>query len=196
MHEAHVQPAGDQGRLPVDHGTEKIAIFFRPTGNLGVMPGDRMIGKRHERVWIAAGRILERADTDVACGNASEHRPGQGRVAIDRFARRDDGQAPRRWNAEGVHRLADDVFAEHRPERRQAIAIPRKRRPPGALQLDVEPRARGRKLLAEEDRPAVAEHREVAVLVARIGLGDRLGPRGQDLAGEDRRGGCVGRVTK
>ena len=86
-----------------------------------------------------------------------------------------------------MHRLADDVFPQHRPERGAPVAAPRERRLAGAFQLDVEAFAGRRDLFAEQDRAAVAEGREVPVLVAGIRLRDRPRAGGQRVAGEDRR---------
>jgi hypothetical protein len=85
-----------------------------------------------------------------------------------------------------VHRLTDDVFAEHRPERGAAVAATREACLTGAFQLYVEAHARRRHLLAKQNRAAVAERGEVAELVAGVGLRNRSGAGGQHIAGEDR----------
>ena len=46
-------------------------------------------------------------------------------------------------------------------------------------------------MLAEQERPAVPEHGEPAELVAGVGLGDRPGPGGQHLPGEQGGGRVV-----
>ena len=89
-------------------------------------------------------------------------------------------------NAERGHRLADDVFAQHRPERGAAVAAARERRRAGPLELDVAADAVGVDDLAEQDGAAVAELRhEMAELVAGIGHRDRIGAVGNPLAGQD-----------
>ncbi len=85
-----------------------------------------------------------------------------------------------------MHRLADDVFAQHRPERGAPVAAAREPRLPGPFQLHVEAIAGRRDLLAEQDRPAVAEDREVTELVAGVRLRDGPPAFGQGIAGEDR----------
>ena len=45
-----------------------------------------------------------------------------GILAEDCFASCGDGEAPRRGDPEGVHRLTDEDLAEHRPERRPAVS--------------------------------------------------------------------------
>jgi hypothetical protein len=93
----------------------------------------------------------------MARGHACEHGPRQGPLAEHRLARGRHGEATGRGNAEGVHPFADEVFTEHRPEGGPAVAIAGVAGAAGALELDVEPAAVGRELLAEEDRPAVTE---------------------------------------
>src|SRR6185436_7471374 len=89
-------------------------------------------------------------------------------------------------NAERVHRLADDVFAQHRPDRGAPVAAGGERRPARSLQLDVDAVAGRGDLLAEEDRAAVAERGEVAELVAGVGLGDGRGALREGVAAENR----------
>ena len=84
------------------------------------------------------------------------------------------------------HRLADDVFAQDRPERGAAVAPARERRGPASLELDVAADAVLVDDFAEQDGPAVAElGHEMAELVAGIGHRDRVGAVGEALSGED-----------
>ena len=133
----------------------------------------------------ARGEELEGADPDVARRHARQHGAGQRRLAQDLLAGRDRSQRARGRNAERHHRLADDVLAQHRPERCPAIAAARERRRPRALELDVAPHAGAVDDLAQQDGPAVAELRhEVAELVAGIGERDRFGARRDAVAGQ------------
>ena len=87
---------------------------------------------------------------------------------------------------EREHRLADDVFAQHRTERGAAVAPARERRRARALELDVAADAVPVDDLAEQDGAAVAElGHEMAELVAGIGHRDRIGALGDALSGED-----------
>ena len=62
----------------------------------------------------------------MTCSNAGEHsaeeRPF---LAHYSFAGGNSGERPGRGNSERGHSFADNVFAEHRAERRFAIAAPR-----------------------------------------------------------------------
>jgi len=86
-----------------------------------------------------------------------------------------------------VHRLADDVFPQHRPEGGAAIAATRVPRLPGTFQLNVDALAGRRDLFAEQDRPSVPECREVSVLMTRVRLCDRPRPFREHAPCEDRR---------
>ena len=94
--------------------------------------------RRRSRLEVAGGRgVLEAPDPQVTAGDAGEHGAGQQRLALHRAPGRHHGQGSRRRDTQGVHRLADDVFAQHRPHRRQAVATAREGRGAGTLQVDV-----------------------------------------------------------
>ena len=150
-------------------------------GRCRVVAGDRVVGEAAQQVEVAVrGGVLERADAQVAArppGPAP--RPGSSVVAGDRLAGGDDGERPRGRDAERVHRLADHVLAQHRPDRGLAVAAAGERRAARALQVEVAPAPVGVDELAEQQRPAVAEPRRVAAeLVAGVGLRDRRGAVG------------------
>ena len=124
------------------------------------------------RIWLEATRVSTA--------------PGSGVSRITRLAGDDGGERARGRNAQRRHRLADDVFAQHRTQRGAAIAAAREWRRARALELDVAADAVGVDDLAEQDGAAVAELRhEMAELVAGIGHRDRVGAVGDALAGED-----------
>ena len=157
------------------------------SAQLRVVPRPRVVRQRPQRLLVVVcRRPLHRADADVAGGDAREHRALEHRLAIHRLAGRHDRQAARGRNAERVHRLADDVFAQHRPERGAAVAAARESRLPRPFQLDVQAIAGRRDLLAEQDGAAVAEGGEVAELVTGIRLRDRPRAVGQGIARENR----------
>ena len=105
---------------------------------IGIVAGDHVISERPQAIRIVAGREkLERADPDMALGDAGEHGAGQRRFAEHRLPRRHHGERPRGRDAERVHALADEVFAHDRPQCGAAIGGAGKRGAAGALQLDV-----------------------------------------------------------
>src|SRR5271165_7479843 len=115
------------------------------------------------------------ANADVAGCDAGQHGSGQLAVAINRFAGRDGSQRPSGRNSERMHRFADEIFAQDRPQRGAAVAAPRERRPARALQLEVAPLAATVQDLAEEDRAAIAKLRnETPELMPGVGHRDRL----------------------
>ena len=127
---------------------------------LGVVPRARVVGECAQGVRIAmGGRPLHGADANVARGDAGEHRAVAHRLAIDRFACHRHREAARRGDAKRVHRLADDVFPQHRAERRTAVAAAREPRLARSLQLDVDAFAGGRDLFAKQNRAAVTKGR-------------------------------------
>ena len=166
---------------------EQRAIGALGLGDVRIVPGDDVVGEQAHAVGVAArGEELEGADADVARGHARQHRAGQHGLAHHGLAGRDGGERARGGDAERGHRLADDVFAQHGPERGAAVAAARERGRARALELDVAADAVAVDDLAEQDGAAVAELRhEVAELVAGIGHGDRLGAIGEALSGED-----------
>ena len=90
-----------------------------------------------------------------------------------------------------MHRFADDIFAQHRPDPGAAIAragIGRAARP---FQLDVASLAIAVDHLAQQNGAAIAQGRgKAAELVPGIGLGQRIGALGHGVAGKER--GAVG----
>ena len=96
-------------------------------------------------MWLAATRVSTA--------------PGSTRLADDGLAGRHDGERARRRDAERVHRLADHVLAQHRPDGRLAVAAAGERRAPRALEVQVATAAVDVDHLAEQQRAAVAEPR-------------------------------------
>ena len=185
--EAHQHPLGHQVGLARDHAIEQGAIRVLLVARIGIVAGDDMVGQQAQRLAIAArSEELEGADADVAGRDARQHRARQHGLAHHRLAGGDRRERARGRDAERRHRLADDVFAQHRTQRRTAIAAARERRGPRTLELDVAPHARAIDHLAQQDGAAIAELRhEVAELVAGIGERDRLGAGGEAVAGQD-----------
>src|SRR6478672_8194266 len=113
------------------------------------MPLDRVVRQRSQRGQIIVSRrILESADADMAGSDPREHRAWQQLLANNFLTGDGDREAAGGWNAERMHRFADDVFAQHRPERRATVAAPGITVSAGAFQLDVESPAIGSQVLA------------------------------------------------
>ena len=146
-----------------------------------------MVGEQLQRLGVAArGEELEGADPDVARGDAREHGARHDVLADDGIAGDDGGERTRRGDAQRMHRLADDVFAQHRAQRGTAVAAARERCRARALELDVAAHARDVDDLAQQYGTAVAQlGHEVAELVAGIGQRDRLRTFGHAIAGQD-----------
>src|SRR6202040_916574 len=126
------------------------------------------------------------ADTDVARRDAGQYRAGQTRLAPNRLAGRHSGKPSGRWNPQRRHRLADDVFAQDRPERRASVAPPGKRRRARPLELDVAAHAVAIDHLAEKNGTSVTELRyESPELVAGVSHGKRLASLGHSVAREN-----------
>jgi hypothetical protein len=85
------------------------------------MAGDRVVGQARRGPGRLRRRVLERADAQVARRDAASTRRAAG-LARDRVAGRHDASARVVGMPERVHRLADDVLAQHRADGRLAVA--------------------------------------------------------------------------
>jgi hypothetical protein len=82
-----------------------------------------------------------------------------------------------------VHGLADDVLAQHRSDRGQAVAAARERCTPGALEVEVADVAVGVDELSEQQCAAVTKARnKTAELVPGVALRHRRGAGGNQVA--------------
>ena len=120
MHEARAQPRRDEVGLGVGDGIEQ---------------GERTVGLgKVEQVWVVAGggvvdetlddvvsamssRELEGTDPQMTRRDAHQHRARKNPFPLDAATRGDDRQRPGGGDAQGVHRLGDQVFAQHRTQR-------------------------------------------------------------------------------
>ena len=135
---------------------------FSAVGGAGMVPGDRVVGEPPHQIDVAGGRgVLEAAHPQVAARHPREHGSRQQRLAVDRATRGHDGQRPGGGNAQRVHRLADDVFAQHRADRGQAVAAARERRGARTLEMEVAKPAVGVDDFAQQQRASVAQPRDV-----------------------------------
>ena len=172
---AHPHPFGDQCDLPVHHPFQQRQRRHLGARPVRVVALEGVVHQRfQQRRVLAAGGVLKGAHAQVRGRHPGEDGAGLGGVAQHLLAGADHRQRPGGGHAQGVHRLADDVLAQHRAESGAAVAAAGKRRAPGALELDVAALVVRGELLAEQHRAAVAEHGRVAELVAGVGLGQRL----------------------
>ncbi len=178
----------DQSGLTFDHDVQKSERLVGGGGQLWIVACQGVTGDLAQLVVVAAGsEELERADPQMACCHTSQHSTGQSPVAQHLLTRGHRRQRSCRGDAEGKHRLAHQVLAKHRTERRPAVAAPRERRASGALEGDVVAIAERVDDLTQEQRSTVAELRvEATELVAGVGLCNRSGTGGHRVAGEDR----------
>src|SRR5271166_262945 len=157
MDETNMHPARDQQGLAFQDGLKQRQSGPLGVAGLGEVTINDVVGKTFDGFQVAArGEILEGSDADVAGCDTGQHGSAQLAVAINRFAGRDSRERPSGRNSERMHRFADEIFAQDRPQRGAAVSAPRKRRPARALQLDVAPLAATVQDLAEEDREAIA----------------------------------------
>ena len=130
--EAKRHPLGDQIRLGSHDRLQQRHIRIWRFGGVRVVPRNGMIRKESQGIDIVAcKKVLKGPDANVTGRHAGEHgaeeRPF---LAHDVFASRNSGECPGRGNPKRGHRFADNVFAEHRAERRFAIATAREWRAP------------------------------------------------------------------
>ncbi len=177
MDEAELHPARDEARLAFGDRLKEGEIRALVLPRRCIVAIDRVVGKTFESVDVAARReILEGSDPQVARGDAGQDRAGKAPFAIDGLSGRDGRKRPRRRDAERMHRLADQIFSQDRPERGASVAAPGERRQPRAFQLDVAALARAVDHLADQDRAPIAElGNETGELMPRIGQSDRFG---------------------
>ncbi len=151
---------------------------------VGVVACDRVVDQAAKQVEVAGGAgVLEAADAQVARGDPGEHRSGQHRLALDRTAGRHHGQGSGGRHAERVHRLADDVLAQHRSDCREAVTAASERRPTRPLEVQVASRSVDVDEVAEQQRAAVAEaRREATELMAGVDLRHRHRTIGHTVA--------------
>src|SRR5262249_29154512 len=142
-----------------------------------VLVDDKVRQRLYQFGLPAMGEDFERAEADVARGHADDDRARLDRFAIDLQIGADDAERPRGWDAEGVERLAAQVFADARTQHRAAVAEAGKHRLAGALEVQVPALARRVLHFAEQDRPAVAELGDPrAELMPRVFHRDRFAP--------------------
>ena len=121
----------------------------------------------------------------MAGRHAREHGCGFDVLADHRLVAADDGERARGGDAQGVHGLGGEVFADRGAQHGAAVAHARVGRLARALELQV-PAALRAGGFAQQDGAAVAQlGHEHAELVARIHGGERIEARQQAVAAEN-----------
>ena len=114
MNETDMHPTGNQQSLAFRDGVKKRQDGPVRTSHLGEVTIDHVPGEPFNGFHVAAGgEILERPDANVARCDAGQHGSRQPAVAENRLASRDGRQRPGGRNSERMHRLADEIFAQH-----------------------------------------------------------------------------------
>ena len=180
-------PSRQQRRLDGDDRFEQREVGALGRRGGGMVPRDRVVGEAPQQVDVARGRgVLEAPHPQVAAGDAGEDGARQKRLSLYRAPGAHYGQGSGSRDTESVHRLADDVFAQHRPDDGQAVTAARERRGPGTLEMDVANAPVGVDELAEQQRAPVAQPRdEAAELMPGVCLGYRSGAAGHQGADQE-----------
>ena len=118
---------------------------------------------------------MERADANMASGDAGEHGAGQRSLPVNSLAGGYRRQGTGRRDAECVHGLADQIFTQDRTKGRATVAPARERRRTGTFELDIVAIAIRTNDFAQQDRPPVTKsRRKMTKLMTRICLRNRL----------------------
>ena len=150
VNEPEADPLRDQVRLSVGHVLQHFgrAVRVREMARL------RMIEQRLKRIGVLKeAEKLKGPDTDMAAGDAGQHCAGQGGFAIDCVACCHRRQSTRGRNAQGVHSLGHQVFADDRPQPSAPIARAAIRGAARSFELDIETTARGDDLAQQQGAP-------------------------------------------
>ena len=183
-----MHPLGDEGGLGRDDVLVECEIGPRRAGRAGDVAGDGVIGETTQEVEIplfpSGGRgIFEAADPQMARGDADQYGARQKRVPNDLLSRGDDGESARSRDPERVHRLADQVLAQHRSDRGLAVSAAGEGGPARSFEVDIAATTPCIDDLAEQQRAAIAEARRVASeLVAGVGHRKRRRALGHRIA--------------
>jgi len=159
--EADQYPLGDERRLARCDPAQQTEVAIGVGREIGIVAGDDVVGQRaHRFVHAARGEELERSHPHVARGHARQQRAGKRLLAPHHLTAADRRQRPGGRDAERVHRLANQVLAQHRADRGFPVAAARERRAARALEGNVAAPAVSVDHLAQEYRAAIAELRD------------------------------------
>lgn len=137
--EAETHPMRDELGLGGDDAFEEGEGGVGCVGCFGVVAVDGVVREGAEGIVVFAGsEVLEGSDAEVAGGDAGEDAAHDvAFLAIDCFTRGNGGKGAGGGDSEGVHRFADEVFAQDRAEGGFAVALTGEGSAAGAFQLNV-----------------------------------------------------------
>ena len=186
MAEADALPLRDQARGAARHLLEQREVGLRRVAALGVEAVDDEIGQLLQGlVLFGPVEVFERAEAHEARRQARDDRGGLDGFAHHRIVGAGDRQRARGRDAEAVHRLRGEEFADRRAQHRAPVAHARVGRLARALQLDFPALAVRSDDFAEQQRPAVAEAWHVDTeLVAGVDRGERFAAGQRPIAGQ------------
>ncbi len=184
VNEPEEHPLSHQRGLGGDHRLEQCQIGALGLRGARVVTGDRVVGEAAQEGDVTrGGGVLEAAHAQMAARDPGEHGTWQQGLAAHQAPRRHDRQGAGRRDPECVHGRADDVLAQHRADRSQAVAAARERRAPGALEVEVAKMTIGVDDLTQQKCAPVAQTRgEPPELVPGVGLRHRSGTAGDEVA--------------
>jgi hypothetical protein len=173
MDETDPHPAGDQSRGALADLGEPVGVDpFALSLSKGALPlqvreiaGDAEIGQLPQQVDVAAHRRqLEMAETqERGCDPAHDGARFNLRTAVvehvadHALAGGDQAQRAGGGDAEVVHRLAAEEFADRRAQHRATVGAARIRSRPCTLQLQLATPAIRQHSLAQADRASIAQ---------------------------------------
>ena len=142
MAEADGLPLCDQICSSFGNGTQQGGIGIGCLSAVRVMLPDHVIGQRAQRnILLARGKVFEMTETDEAGGKARDHGGSFHLFAVDRIARTGQAQRARCGDAERLHGLGRDEFADRRAQYGTAVPHAGIGRQAAALELDFLQRA-------------------------------------------------------
>ena len=184
---AHRLPAGDQGCGTRHHVAEPENVLIGLVLPLRPVVTNNKICQLADFLRLAAiVKVFKMAKTGMALGNADEHGPLLHRLTRDGGIAGDNRQCAGSGNAQGMHRLGSQAFADGGAQHGAAIAHTRVWRESGAFQVPVHCLSIGKLLFAKQDPPPVSQlSGPDAELVPAVDLRQRLHARQQCFATKD-----------
>ncbi len=144
--------AAPDGRRPHSGRPARRPARCRGHGGRWRSPGSRAMTAHSPR-----GEVLERAHPQMAGRHPRQHTAPAARFRATHPRPSPPRPARGGGHAQRVHRLGNQVFPQHRPDRRLAVAPTGKHGAARSLQMDVEPPPVGARTLAQQQRPPVAQ---------------------------------------